>query len=103
MRICVSQSVPQLSKMFNSSELFSSQDITQRSGTIKWNTSYRAKGDCPKGNRINMDEDIRATLNTEATAIGFQRIIWIKTGCIINCHSDPNAFSVTEISNKEQI
>ena len=41
-----------------------------------------------------MDEGVRAALNTEAAALGFERTTWIKTGCVITCHGGPGAFGI---------
>ena len=41
-----------------------------------------------------MDEDVRAALNAEAAALGFQKVTWVKTGCVITCHGGPGAFGI---------
>ena len=41
-----------------------------------------------------MNEDVRTALNTEASAMGFEKITWIKTGCVITCHGGPGAFGI---------
>jgi hypothetical protein len=41
-----------------------------------------------------MDEGVRNALNTEAAAIGIQKVSWIKTGCVITCHGGPGAFGI---------
>lgn len=41
-----------------------------------------------------MNEDIRTALNTEASAMGFEKITWIKTGCVITCHGGQGAFGI---------
>ena len=41
-----------------------------------------------------MDEAVRAALNAEATAMGFEKITWVKTGCVITCHGGPGAFGI---------
>ena len=49
-----------------------------------------------------MDEAIRAELNDEAAAMGFQEITWVKTGCVITCHGGPGAFGIVGMSSKDQ-
>ena len=41
-----------------------------------------------------MDEGVRKALNAEAAAMGFEKITWIKTGCVITCHGGPGAFGI---------
>ena len=41
-----------------------------------------------------MNEGVREALNAEAAAIGFEKITWIKTGCVITCHGGPGAFGI---------
>lgn len=41
-----------------------------------------------------MNEDVRTVLNTEASAMGFEKITWIKTGCVITCHGGQGAFGI---------
>ena len=47
-----------------------------------------------------MDESIRRVLDAEAAALGFQKVTWIKTGCVITCHGGPGAFGIVGISKK---
>jgi DegV family protein with EDD domain len=47
-----------------------------------------------------MNEDVRTALNTEASAMGFEKITWIKTGCVITCHGGPGAFGIVGIAEK---
>ena len=41
-----------------------------------------------------MNEGVREALNAEAAAMGFEKITWIKTGCVITCHGGPGAFGI---------
>ena len=41
-----------------------------------------------------MEETIRSVLDAEATALGFKKITWIKTGCVITCHGGAGAFGI---------
>lgn len=41
-----------------------------------------------------MDDAIRTVLDTEATALGYKEITWMKTGCVITCHGGPGAFGI---------
>ena len=49
-----------------------------------------------------MAEDVREALNMEAEKMGFQKITWVKTGCVITCHGGPGAFGIVGTVNKEQ-
>lgn len=41
-----------------------------------------------------MDQNIAETLNAEASAMGIERVTWVKTGCVITCHGGPGAFGI---------
>ena len=41
-----------------------------------------------------MDEAVRTALNAEASALGFQSVTWIPTGCVITCHGGAGAFGI---------
>lgn len=41
-----------------------------------------------------MDPAIRLALTEEAKMLGFQKITWVKTGCVITCHGGPGAFGI---------
>lgn len=41
-----------------------------------------------------MDEAVRTALDAEAAALGFKKVTWIKTGCVITCHGGPGAFGI---------
>nr|MBQ8243730.1 DegV family EDD domain-containing protein [Oscillospiraceae bacterium] len=41
-----------------------------------------------------MDENVRTVLDAEAAAMGYQKISWVKTGCVITCHGGPGAFGI---------
>ena len=45
-------------------------------------------------NTPNMDEKIRTALEAEAAALGYQKVSWVKTGCVITCHGGPGAFGI---------
>ena len=47
-----------------------------------------------------MDETIRTVLDTEAAAMGFQKVTWVKTGCVITCHGGAGAFGIVGVSGK---
>lgn len=48
-----------------------------------------------------LEESVRAALNEEAASLGFQKITWIKTGCVITCHGGSGAFGIVGILSKE--
>lgn len=45
-----------------------------------------------------MDEAVRTALDAEAAAMGFRKITWVKTGCVITCHGGPGAFGIVGIT-----
>ena len=47
-----------------------------------------------------MDEEVRTALDAEAAAMGFRKISWISTGCVITCHGGPGAFGIVGVSGK---
>ena len=48
-----------------------------------------------------MEEEIRTILDAEAAAMGFRKITWVKTGCVITCHGGPGAFGIVGYNGKE--
>ena len=47
-----------------------------------------------------MEQEIRTVLDTEAAALGFRKVTWVKTGCVITCHGGPGAFGIVGVSGK---
>ena len=41
-----------------------------------------------------MDESIRTVLDTEAAALGYKSVTWMRTGCVITSHGGPGAFGI---------
>ena len=41
-----------------------------------------------------MEESVRTVLDAEAKALGFRKVTWMKTGCVITCHGGPGAFGI---------
>lgn len=48
-----------------------------------------------------MEEEIRSVLDAEAAAMGFRKVTWVKTGCVITCHGGPGAFGIVGTSGNE--
>lgn len=48
-----------------------------------------------------MDDAVRTALDAEATAMGFRKVTWVKTGCVITCHGGPGAFGIVGTAGKE--
>ena len=46
------------------------------------------------GHTPYIDEQIRTALNEEAAALGFKKITWLNTGCVITCHAGPGSFGI---------
>ena len=47
-----------------------------------------------------MDEALRSALDAEAAKLGFRKVTWVKTGCVITCHGGPGAFGIVGTSQK---
>lgn len=47
-----------------------------------------------------MDEPVRTALDAEAAAMGFRKVTWVKTGCVITCHGGAGAFGIVGVSGK---
>ena len=47
-----------------------------------------------------MDEEVRTALDAEAAALGFRKVTWVRTGCVITCHGGPGAFGIVGVSGK---
>lgn len=47
-----------------------------------------------------MDESVQTVLDAEAAALGFRKITWVKTGCVITCHGGPGAFGIVGTAGK---
>ena len=47
-----------------------------------------------------MEQAIRTVLDAEASALGFENITWVKTGCVITCHGGPGAFGIVGFSGQ---
>ena len=45
-------------------------------------------------NTPNMDETIRTVLDAEAAALGYRKVTWMRTGCVITSHGGPGAFGI---------
>lgn len=41
-----------------------------------------------------VDEDVKVALEQEAKALGYEKLTWVRTGCVITCHGGPGAFGV---------
>ena len=41
-----------------------------------------------------MEEGIRTVLDAEAAALGYKKVTWMRTGCVITCHGGPGAFGI---------
>ena len=48
-----------------------------------------------------LGEDVKEAAETEAKACGFQKVIWMQTGCVITTHGGPGAFGVVGYSEEE--
>ena len=66
---------------------------------------FAAKHDLQKDhiyfiNTPYMEDAVRAALDTEAAAMGFREVTWVKTGCVITCHGGPGAFGIVGTTGK---
>ena len=47
-----------------------------------------------------LEDAVRAALDAEAEAMGFQQISWVKSGCVITCHGGAGAFGIVGTTKK---
>lgn len=47
-----------------------------------------------------MEDSVRTALDAEAAAMGFERVSWFRTGCVITCHAGPGAFGIVGSTGK---
>ena len=45
-----------------------------------------------------LSDAVRKIAEESAHACGFSKVEWVKTGCVITCHSGPNAFGIVGLS-----
>lgn len=45
-----------------------------------------------------MDDAVRTVLDVEAAALGFKKVTWMRTGCVITCHGGPGAFGIVGVT-----
>ena len=41
-----------------------------------------------------LEEDVKEAAEAAAKSLGFRHVTWMKTGCVITCHSGPGAFGI---------
>ena len=41
-----------------------------------------------------MDDGVRTALEQEARELGYGKVTWVRTGCVITCHGGPGAFGI---------
>lgn len=44
-----------------------------------------------------MDDGVRTALEQEARELGYGKVTWVRTGCVITCHGGPGAFGIVGI------
>jgi len=49
---------------------------------------------------IGLSEEYRSIADETARSMGFERIEWVKAGCVITCHGGPDAFGIVGTSEK---
>ena len=47
-----------------------------------------------------MEDGVRTALEAEAAAMGFEKVSWYNTGCVITCHAGPGAFGIVGSTGK---
>ena len=47
-----------------------------------------------------MDDGVRSAAEQTAEKLGFKKVEWMKTGCVITCHGGPGAFGIVGFSAK---
>lgn len=48
----------------------------------------------------HMEEEVKEAAESSANALGFKKITWMKTGCVITSHSGAGAFGMVGVSDK---
>ena len=48
-----------------------------------------------------MEEAVHTALNAQAAMLGFRKVTWIRTGCVITCHGGPGAFGIVGVSGQD--
>ncbi|MCC8066073.1 MAG: DegV family protein, partial [Clostridiales bacterium] len=82
--------------------------------TVKYRGSFRkvvkkAIEDCAEKNHLRREriwlietprfsEELKQAAENTAKELGFQKIFWVKTGCVITTHGGPGAFGVVGIA-----
>ena len=41
-----------------------------------------------------LEDEVKAVAEKTAKELGFEKITWVKTGCVITCHGGPGAFGI---------
>ncbi|MDO5784582.1 MAG: DegV family protein [Eubacteriales bacterium] len=50
-----------------------------------------------------LDEALKNTLTHDAENLGFEKILWMRTGCVVSSHSGPGAFGVCGFAENEAL
>jgi DegV family protein with EDD domain len=50
-----------------------------------------------------LDETLKQSLADEAQQCGFERILWVQTGCVVSTHSGPGAFGVSGFTVNDKL
>lgn len=50
-----------------------------------------------------LTDDLKQLAEETAAELGFQKVTWMKTGCVITCHGGPGAFGIVGISESAEI
>lgn len=50
-----------------------------------------------------LNESLKKTLTHDAETLGFKKILWIRTGCVVSSHSGPSAFGVCGFAENEAL
>ena len=48
-----------------------------------------------------LKEEVKTAAEAEAKQCGFERVIWMQTGCVITAHGGPGAFGIVGFSHKD--
>ena len=50
-----------------------------------------------------LDDALKAALTADAKQLGFETILWVRTGCVVSTHSGPGAFGICGFTENEAL
>ena len=50
-----------------------------------------------------LEDELKQLAEDTAAELGFQKVTWMKTGCVITCHGGPGAFGIVGVSGESAV